>query len=57
MALTDGLIAENCAPAPERDRVAVELRNWGDGYTFLGGVKGSTTLVDPGTFTLVVTWA
>jgi hypothetical protein len=36
------------------DRLAAELKNWGDGYPFLGGVKGSTTLVDPGTFTLIV---
>jgi hypothetical protein len=54
-ALTNGVIVENYPPAPEGDRLAAELKSWGDRYPFLGGVKGSTTLVDPGKFTFVIT--
>jgi hypothetical protein len=33
------------------------LKNWGDRYPLVRGVKGSTTLVDQGEFlTLIVTW-
>jgi hypothetical protein len=55
LALTNGVIVENCPPSPEGDRLAVEWKTWGDRYLFLAGVKGSTTLVDPGKFTLIVT--
>jgi hypothetical protein len=55
LALTNGVIVENFPPSPEGDRLAAELRNWGDRYPFPAGVKGSTTLVDPGKFTIVVT--
>jgi hypothetical protein len=37
-----------------RGRLAAELKNWGDRYPFLGGVKSSTTLVDPEKFSLIV---
>jgi hypothetical protein len=55
LALINGGIVENYPPSPEGDRLAAELKNGGDRYPFLGGVKGSTTLVDPGKFTLIMT--
>jgi hypothetical protein len=55
LALTNGVIVENYPPAPEGDRLAAELKSWGDRYPFMGGVKGSTTLVDSHKFTLVIT--
>jgi hypothetical protein len=55
LALTNGVIIENYPPAPEGDRLPAELKDWGDRYPFLGGVKDSTTVVDPGKFTLILT--
>jgi hypothetical protein len=42
-------------PIPRRTPAGGGIEELGDRYPFLGGVKGSTTLVDPGKFTLIVT--
>jgi hypothetical protein len=55
LALTNGVIVENYPPSPQGERLASELAKWGDRYPFVGSVKGSTLLVDPGRFTLIVT--
>jgi hypothetical protein len=55
LALTGGVIIENYPAAPAGDRMASEMLKWGDRYPFAGQVKGSTLLVDPGRFTLIVT--
>jgi hypothetical protein len=55
LALTSGVIVENYPPAPDGDRLAAEVKHWGDRAPFQAGVKGSTILVDPGKFTLIVT--
>jgi hypothetical protein len=55
LALTNGVIVENYPPSPQGERLVPELEKWGDRYPFVGGVKGSTLLVDPGRFTLIVT--
>jgi hypothetical protein len=55
LTLTSGVIIENYPAAPAGDRLAQELQKWGDRYPFSGQIKGSTVLVDPGRFTLIVT--
>jgi hypothetical protein len=52
--LTNGVIVENYPPAPEGERLAQELENWGDRHPFVAGVKGSAILADPGKLTLIV---
>jgi hypothetical protein len=55
LVLTNGVIVENYPAAPLGDRMAEELEKWGDRFPFVGQIKGSTLLVDPGRFTLIVT--
>jgi hypothetical protein len=46
---------DESSPAPQGDGLMVDLRSRCDRDFFLGGVNGSTTLGNPGTFTLSVT--
>jgi hypothetical protein len=55
LALTNGVIVENYPPFPQGETLVPELEKSGERYPFVDGVKGSTLLVDPGRFTLIVT--
>jgi hypothetical protein len=54
LALTGGVIIENYPAAPAGNALAEEMLKPGDRLPFVGQVKWSTLLVDPGRFTLIV---